>query len=424
MKRSKKLAAAALCLAMASTTLMGNVCSAAEEEISGKVELWNDKLATEDPTVVDAIASGASEASGLTVTINSYPDVAAYQTALQQSIREPEAPGMFTWWSGSQLETLVNNGVVEDLTDLWNDYIIPSGVPESVADAFTFDGKIYAAPYCALYTTVIYNKDCFEQAGITEIPTTFDEFLDACDKLVAAGITPIGLKNDSWASFIWFQQLLGAYNPQLYADVCSGAKAYNDPEVKEVMQIWKDMFDKGYFGEPVTVQDVRRNLATGVAAMTLEVNSEVPILNRDYGMVSEENVSSFVFPSMNGDSNVIFYEASPICVASASADKGSALKVLETWYNEEVQSVFVNSLGMANTVNITAEDPTVTKIVGFTEDTDNNQLMLRYYENTPEDLRNYAIDELSRFMYSGADIDEVLNNIQAEAEATFGAAQE
>ena len=105
---------------------------------------------------------------------------------------------MFTWWSGSQLETLVDNGVIEDLTDIWNEYIIPAGVPESVAEAFTFDGKIYAAPYCALYTTVIYNMDCFEQAGITETPETFDEFLDACDKLVAAGITPIGLKNDSW----------------------------------------------------------------------------------------------------------------------------------------------------------------------------------------------------------------------------------
>ncbi len=423
MKKMRKAVAACLGMTMLLTTAFGTTVAMASEteaEISGSVELWNDKLAAEDPTVVDAIAQGATDASGIQVSINSYPDVAAYQTALQQSIREPEAPGMFTWWSGSQLETLVDNGVIEDLTDIWNEYIIPAGVPESVAEAFTFDGKIYAAPYCALYTTVIYNMDCFEQAGITETPETFDEFLDACDKLVAAGITPIGLKNDSWASFIWFQQLLGAYNPQLYADICSGAKPYTDPEVKEVMQIWKDMFDKGYFGEPVTIQDVRRNIATGVTAMTLEVNSEVPILNRDYGMVSEENVSSFAFPSMNEGPKVIFYEASPICVASASADKGSALKVLETWYGEEVQTVFTDSLGMANTSKITAEDPTVTKIVGFTEDTENYQLMLRYYENTPEDLRNYAIDELSRFMYSGADIDEVLNNIQAEADKTFG----
>lgn len=422
MKKMRRAAAVCLGTVLVFTSILGSTsvfASESDTEISGKVELWNDKLATEDPAVVDSIVQGATAAAGLKVSINSYPDVAAYQTAVQQSIREPEAPGMFTWWSGSQLETLVNNGVIEDLTELWNDYIIPAGVPENVADAFTFDGKIYAAPYCALYTTVLYNKDCFEQVGITEIPETFDEFLDACDKLVAAGITPIGLKNDSWASFIWFQQLIGAYDPQLYSDLCSGEKAYTDPEVKEVMQIWKDMFDKGYFGEPVTIQDVRRNMATGVTAMMLDVNSEVPVLNRDYGMVSEENLSTFAFPSMNDGAKIIFYEASPICVASASADKGSALKALESWYGEEVQTVFTNSLGMANTSKITAEDPTVTKIVSFTGDTENCQLMLRYYENTPEDLRNYAIDELSRFMYSGADIDEVLNNIQAEADETF-----
>ena len=46
-------------------------------------------------------------------------------------------------------------------------------------------------------------------------------------------------------------------------------------------------------------------------------------------------------------------------------------------------------------------------------------MYLRYYENTPEDIRNYALDELSRFMYSGADIDEVLGNIQKKADEVW-----
>lgn len=418
MSNWRKMAAAFLGISMVATTLTPAVTVRAEE-VSGKVELWNDKLATEDPTVVDSIAQGATEASGLEVTINSYPDVAAYQTALQQSIKEPEAPGMFTWWSGSQLETLATNGMIEDLTDIWEKYIIPAGVPESVADAFTIDGKIYAAPYCALYTTVLYNPECFEQAGITEEPKTFDEFLEACGKLKEAGITPIGLKNDSWASFIWFQQMLGIFDPQLYEDVCSGAKPYTDEAVKSAMEAWKGMFDEEYFGEPVSIQDLRKDFATGKVAMYLDVNSEIPVLNRDYGVVSGEQVDSFAMPSAEGGKSAIFFEAAPICVASASADKASAKKVLETWYGPEVQSVFTNDFGMANTSSIESEDPTVGKIVGFTGDTDNYELHLRFYENTPEDLRNYAIDELARFMYSGADIDEVLTNIQAEADKAF-----
>lgn len=418
MKKATKFAAILMSVSMAATAFAPALTVKAEET-TGKVEFWNDKLATEDPAITENLMKTATEVSGLEVTINSYPDVAAYQTALQQSIKEPEAPGMFTWWSGSQLESLAKNGLIEDLTDVWEESIIPAGVPQNVADAFTIDGKIYAAPYCALYNTVLYNTEVFESAGITETPATFDEFLGTCEKLKEAGITPIGLKNDSWASFIWFQQLVAAYEPQLYEDICSGAKPYTDPDVKKVMEIWKDMFDKGYFAEPVTIQDLRKNLATGSVGMYLDASLDIPPLNRDYGMVSEDTLSAFAFPSMNEGKKVIFFEASPICVASASSDKETAKEVLKTWYGPEVQTIYTDDLGMANVSTVEGKDPTLKNIVSMTEDTENYELHLRFYENTPEDLRNYAIDELSRFMYSGADIDEVLENIQAKADETF-----
>ena len=43
---------------------------------------------------------------------------------MQQSIRTEDAPGsIFTWWSGTQLETLVKEGLVEDMTDFWDEYV-------------------------------------------------------------------------------------------------------------------------------------------------------------------------------------------------------------------------------------------------------------------------------------------------------------
>ena len=36
----------------------------------------------------------------------------------------------------------------------------------------------------------IYNKDLFEKAGIADVPTTPDEFKEACRKLKDAGIQP------------------------------------------------------------------------------------------------------------------------------------------------------------------------------------------------------------------------------------------
>ena len=45
------------------------------------------------------------------------------------------------------------------------------------ADAWQFDGMSYGIPYMANAQGVLYNKAVFEQAGITELPTTPDEFV-------------------------------------------------------------------------------------------------------------------------------------------------------------------------------------------------------------------------------------------------------
>lgn len=419
MKKVTKKLIASLMSVSAIVSVLGSAVAVNAEEITGSVELWNDKLATAEAGVPDVIAQTASDASGVEVVINSYSDVAAYQAAFQQSIREPEAPGLFTWWSGKQLETLVEEGLVEDLTDMWEEYFIPAGVPESVAESFTYDGKIYAAPYDSYYHTVFYNVENFKKAGIEKAPDTFEEFLEDCDKLKKAGITPIGLKNDSWASFYWFAQLIAGYDPQLYEDLCSGAKPYTDAAVKEVMTIWKDMIDKGYFADPVAYQDLQKDIATGKTAMYLELYNEPVALERDYGLVPGKDIDAFHLPSINGGKKVIFYVASPLCVASASKDKESAKEVLKTWYGEDVQSIYVNEFGIANTSAIKLENPTINKVVETAGDLDNYEIHLRYYENTPAEIRDFACDELSRFMYSGADIDEVLENIQGKAEEVF-----
>ena len=46
---------------------------------------------------------------------------------------------------------------------------------------------------------LIYNKDCFEKAGIDKLPTNMDELEEACRKLKDAGITPFALASkETW----------------------------------------------------------------------------------------------------------------------------------------------------------------------------------------------------------------------------------
>ncbi len=386
---------------------------------SGSVEFWNDKLANTDQTEIDKLMESASSLSGTNVSCVVYPDTASYQTALQQSITTADAPGLFTWWSGSQLQTLAESGNLEDLSDIWSEYVVPNGIADSVKDSLTFDGKVYAVPYSIIYNMIIYNKNVFAENNV-EVPTTFDELLSVCETLKANGITPIALKNDGWAGFIWFQAMLAAYEPDLYQGVCDGSIPYTDEKVVKVMHIWQDMIEKGYFSEPMQITDMDKSLANGSVAMMLEPNYECKNLTNDYGMVPEEDMSVFVVPPMNGGKSIIFFEIAPLCVAANSDDKETAKEVLKKWYTKENQTVFTNVTGFLCTSEVESENATSNQMVTLTQDADKYELMLRYYENTNDAIRDVALDELMKFETKAATADEILPVIQAKADEVFG----
>lgn len=66
--------------------------------------------------------------------------------------------------------------------------------------------KQYGVPWYAASRVVIYRKDLFEQAGITEPPKTRDEWLAATQRLDTAGNQGIYLAGQDWytlSGFIW-----------------------------------------------------------------------------------------------------------------------------------------------------------------------------------------------------------------------------
>ena len=69
------------------------------------------------------------------------------------------------------------------------------------------DGKIFASSNEGQLIGYFYNKELFDQAGI-QPATTWNEFFDNCDKLLAAGITPLAMDtaDGAWVSML----LMGA----------------------------------------------------------------------------------------------------------------------------------------------------------------------------------------------------------------------
>lgn len=85
----------------------------------------------------------------------------------------------------------------------------------------------------AVHVTWVYNKDLLDKVGIAAAPQTFNEFVAACDKLKAAGITPIGAnfawQLPQWFAGIWWDQ----YNRKIVEQVRAQPGDFNFDDDKD-----------------------------------------------------------------------------------------------------------------------------------------------------------------------------------------------
>ncbi|TGV78480.1 extracellular solute-binding protein, partial [Mesorhizobium sp. M2D.F.Ca.ET.145.01.1.1] len=95
--------------------------------------------------------------------------------------------------NAEQVQAWAAEGVLTDLSDLakkedWAKIIAPELVP-----LISYNGKTVAVPVNVHRSNWLwYNKKVFDKAGV-QPPTTWDEFNQVSEKLLAAGVTPLAL---------------------------------------------------------------------------------------------------------------------------------------------------------------------------------------------------------------------------------------
>ncbi|MCD8217478.1 MAG: ABC transporter substrate-binding protein [Clostridiales bacterium] len=105
---------------------------------------------------------------------------------------------------------MTEEGRVEDLSSYINsDAEWRNMIEEEVLESVTEDdGSIYLAPESTMAFScsgIFWNEELFAEAGISEFPETWEEFWECCDRLQAAGITPLALHTEGTA---WVPMLL------------------------------------------------------------------------------------------------------------------------------------------------------------------------------------------------------------------------
>ena len=128
-----------------------------------------------------------------------------------------------------------------------------SAVGQQAPDV-TYEGKMFGVPLGITPAGgVWYNVDMFNELGL-KAPTTVQEFMDVCEKLKAAGKTPIALGfKDAWTAqlfmSLWIQSYGFAGDPEYGLKMYNGEIKTDDPAVQAVYKNFEVMKEKGYFNK-------------------------------------------------------------------------------------------------------------------------------------------------------------------------------
>ncbi|MDR7384789.1 ABC transporter substrate-binding protein [Promicromonospora iranensis] len=109
---------------------------------------------------------------------------------------EPAGVGCFN--DNLELARYIKRGVLGDLSDLPSAQTVRTDIDELTDQYATYPGRTSVLPYSLAAAGVIYNKKIFADHQLP-VPETWTQFVDVCDELTQAGVTPIyATDRDTW----------------------------------------------------------------------------------------------------------------------------------------------------------------------------------------------------------------------------------
>ena len=143
----------------------------------------------------------------------------SYFTEIKAALSAGEAPDIFGVYPGTDVATMADEGSIADLKpyimddEEWLDWL---GNTLDFGSIYYKDG-IYILPTDRIDEAIWYWKDMAEEAGITEIPVTIDDYIALLPKAEAAGMQLMiaGFNEGPWvymdtnSNFVHQQQEIG-----------------------------------------------------------------------------------------------------------------------------------------------------------------------------------------------------------------------
>lgn len=227
---------------------------------------------------------------------------------------------------------------------------------------------------------ILYNVEIFEAAGITEVPTTWDEFLDVCQQLLDFGVTPVNIQLASGSEFGTTHMMHQLYTNifitrgvdganQLLSDLDHNRVQYADvPEFVTALSQMTELRDRGFINEDFIVNTFEMSVyrfASGQVAMH-------PCGDFILGLIADSNpdkdmdngIGFFPLPFGDTQGTMASYAGVGVSVFSRAPQLDLALEFIDMFASKEAQDRFmVHNPGLPAFYDVVAESTPISRAI-------------------------------------------------------------
>ena len=287
-----------------------------------------------------------------------------YKDKLRVILGGDNAPDLFFTWDGDYVARLAEAGAIMDMTPyLQAEPELYASFNQGLLTTGQVDGKQYGVPVRTCVNFFLYNKEIFAENGITEIPETWDEFLEICETLKSNGVTPLALGNaEAWPLLHYVSALnLRLVPEQTFNDDYYLVKGeFTDPNYIRALQTVLDLYNNGYFmdGANSTPMAAAREMFN--AGRTAMIHDQVgSFKSYYYDSMGGDSWDIFPMPAFEGaegNSDMMVGWIDQFVMSSSCQNPEAVIDFLKFFYNEENQKKMTEQLGFVSTITSVSED--------------------------------------------------------------------
>lgn len=194
----------------------------------------------------DAVAAWSAQ-TGNTVADTSATSDETFKTRVITDFETGSEPDVLFFFNGADANSFIEAGLVMSIDDIRAEYPDYAGNMNDalIADSLV-DGKKYAVPVNGYWEAMFVNKEVLDAAGVA-VPGanyTMDDFMADCEKIKAAGYTPIAASLSTIPHYWWE---FAIYNNQSPATHLTIPTVENPTEWVNGMNDIKKLYEAGYF---------------------------------------------------------------------------------------------------------------------------------------------------------------------------------